>query len=209
MRFFKTPWLIAALLPGLTWRRPSPTKTIYLTFDDGPVPEVTPFVLTELAKYQARATFFCVGDNIRRYPAVARQVATAGHTLGNHTYHHLKGWDTPPAVYLSDIYQCQAALEMLGPLKKNKLFRPPYGRITPKQIKLLTTDYQVIMWDVLTYDFDKNLASAACLGQAIKNTEPGSIVVFHDSRKAWPNLEFVLPRFLAHFAALGYRFEAL
>ena len=209
MRVFKTPWLVQVLFQGLTWRRPTPAKTIFLTFDDGPIPGVTEFVLAQLAHFQARATFFCVGDNIRKYPEVAQLVAGAGHTLGNHTYHHLSGWQTPAPAYVKDIRQCQDELELIVPLKKNKLFRAPYGRLYPKQFRLLNQEYQVVMWDVLTYDFDKRLPAEVCLAQAIKNTKAGSIVVFHDSLKAWENLRFTLPRYLAHFTALGYRFEAL
>ena len=209
MRLFSTPALIQRIFPGITWRRPAQAKTIFLTFDDGPIPEVTEFVLAELNNYQARATFFCVGDNIRKYPDLARQAAQAGHTLANHTYHHLKGWETPVATYLADIRQCQEALDSLDLSKKNKFFRPPYGKINFKQIKVLQPDYHIVMWDVLTYDFDQKLPAPECLRLAIKNTRSGSIVVFHDSLKAWQNLQYVLPRYLAHFSALGYRFEAL
>ncbi|MGV3585531.1 MAG: polysaccharide deacetylase family protein [Adhaeribacter sp.] len=209
MRLFSTPWLVKTLLPGLTWHRPTSEKIIYLTFDDGPVPEFTPFVLDQLQQFQAQATFFCVGDNLRKYPDLARQTAAAGHSLANHTYHHLKGWQTPSAAYLANIEQCQQELEKIIPAKKNKLFRPPYGKLTPQQYYSLKSDYQIVMWDVLAYDFDKSLTQEACLSKTIKNTKPGSIVVFHDSQKASRNMQYVLPRLLAHFTALGYRFSAL
>ncbi|GEO03614.1 polysaccharide deacetylase [Adhaeribacter aerolatus] len=209
MRIFKTPSLVKKLLPGLIWDQSTRSDIIYLTFDDGPVPEYTPFVLNQLALYGALGTFFCVGDNLRKYPDIARQVAAAGHTLANHTYHHLKGWQTPTAAYLTNIRQCQEELGIIVPVKKNKLFRPPYGKLTRSQYNLLKSDYQIIMWDVLTYDFDNKLTPAACLHHAIKNTRPGSIVVFHDSQKAGRNMQFVLPQYLAHFTALGYRFGAL
>ena len=209
MRIFSTPWLVKTLLPGFTWQQPGTAKIIYLTFDDGPVPDFTPFVLEELARYQARATFFCVGDNLRKYPGLARQAASAGHTLANHTYHHLKGWKTPAQEYLINIRQCQEELEKIIPAKKNKLFRPPYGKLTPQQFRSLNSEYQIVMWDVLSYDFDNSLSESDCLHQTIKNTKPGSIVVFHDSQKASRNMQYVLPRYLAYFTALGYRFGAL
>jgi len=209
MRVYKTPGLIQALLPGFTWRRSVSTPTIYLTFDDGPIPDVTEMVLAELAKYQAQATFFCVGDNIVKHPDIAQKVAAAGHTLANHTHHHFRGWNTPSAAYQANIQLCEQALQTVPAAKENIFFRPPYGSISWQQYFMLKPDYEIIMWEVLTYDFDKNIVAETCLQQAIKNTKAGSIVVFHDSLKARPHLSYVLPRYLAHFAALGFRFEAL
>jgi peptidoglycan/xylan/chitin deacetylase (PgdA/CDA1 family) len=208
VRFYKTPWLVQALLPSLKWRQLGTNRSIYLTFDDGPIPEITPFVLTELTKYNAKATFFCVGDNIRKHPHIAQEVVAAGHRLGNHTYHHLQGWQTPTLVYLENIQACDTELYKISG-HNNVLFRPPYGRINRAQYLDLKSEYQIIMWDVLTYDFDVDLSPEKCLTQAIKNTRPGSIVVFHDSVKASRNLKYVLPRYLAHFAQQNFRFEAL
>lgn len=209
MRFFKTPQLVQTLLPGFTWRKPKAAKNIYLTFDDGPIPGITEFVLAELAKHKAKATFFCVGDNIRKHPEIAFNVAAAGHCLGNHTHHHLSGWQTPTTAYQFNVAQCETELARITSQNQTKLFRPPYGRLTPKQYFKLKPHYQIIMWEVLTYDFDAKLSAEACLKQAIKNTEAGSIVVFHDSLKASRNLQFVLPRYLAYFANQGYCFKAL
>jgi peptidoglycan-N-acetylglucosamine deacetylase len=209
MRFFRTPRLLQYLLPGFTWRGPNREQVIYLTFDDGPIPEVTDFVLETLAQYQAKATFFCVGDNIRKHPDIARRVAGAGHRLGNHTFNHLKGWQTALPDYLHNVALCEAALHPLVNGEQPKLFRPPHGHLRHDQFRRLKELYQVVMWDVVTYDFDARLAEEACLAKAILYTGPGSIVVFHDSLKARRNLCYVLPRFLAHFAGLGYRFETL
>jgi peptidoglycan-N-acetylglucosamine deacetylase len=209
IRFFKTPFLLPMLFPGFLWRKKRADRVIYLTFDDGPIPEVTDFVLEELAKYQARATFFCVGDNVRRHPAETQKVIRAGHRLGNHTFHHLKGWETTTAAYLENIAACDLVLTAAAGPEGPKLFRPPHGRLTWQQARLVKKNYQVVMWEVLTYDFDQHLAEAACLAQAIKNTRPGSIVVFHDSLKARRLLYYVLPRYLAHFAGQGYQFRSL
>ncbi|PIQ22054.1 MAG: polysaccharide deacetylase family protein [Cytophagales bacterium CG18_big_fil_WC_8_21_14_2_50_42_9] len=209
MRFFKTPRLVSGLLPGLTWRQPGAGKTIYLTFDDGPIPDVTEFVLEELNQYQAQATFFCVGENLFRNPNIALKVVAAGHRLGNHTYNHLRGWKTPDQTYLQNTAKCQNELEKFYPEASPKLFRPPHGRCTLQQYRQLKVNYKLIMWDVLTYDFDAHLSPEKCLQKSILNTRPGSIVVFHDSLKARRNMQYVLPRYLTHFSGLGFEFKSL
>jgi peptidoglycan/xylan/chitin deacetylase (PgdA/CDA1 family) len=209
MRFFRIPRLVQQFLPGFTWRKPGPERVIYLTFDDGPIPEITDFVLTTLAAHDARATFFCVGDNVRKHPEIARRVVQAGHRLGNHTFNHLKGWQTSLPDYLHNIALCEAALAPFLEDGQQKLFRPPYGRMLRDQFRQLRKNYQVVMWEVLTYDFDARLPAEVCLAKAIRHTGPGAIVVFHDSLKASANLRFVLPRYLAHLAGQGYRFETL
>jgi len=199
------------LLPGYTWHREAAGKTLYLTFDDGPIPEVTPFVLKQLANYNAKATFFCVGDNLVKHPDIAKQVLAEGHKLANHTYNHLKGWQTTLTLYLLNVQQCQDALETIVPAKTGEklLFRPPYGRITSKQASALRPNYELIMWDVLTNDYDATLSPEECLKQSIANTQLGSIIVFHDSLKAERNMRYALPRFLEHFTSQGYTFEVL
>lgn len=209
MRFYKTPALVRGLLPQYTWRQPAADQQIYLTFDDGPIPDVTEFVLAQLAQYQAQATFFCVGENMSRYPDIARQIVAQGHRLGNHTYHHLRGWDTETDIYVQNIALCQAQIELVQPHQSQKLFRPPHGRIRRAQFQKIKTDYQVILWDVLTYDFEATLAPAVILRQTLKYTAAGSIVVMHDSVKARRNLQHILPRLLEHFAQRGYRFVTL
>ncbi len=198
------------LLPGYTWHRDVAGKKLYLTFDDGPIPEVTPFVLDQLARYKAKATFFCVGDNLVKHSDIAQQVLKEGHTLANHTYNHLKGWQTSFGDYLQNVQQCQDTLDKITPeVEGKKLFRPPYGRITSKQAAALRPNYELIMWDVLTNDYDNSLLPEACLKQSINKTQSGSIIVFHDSLKAERNLRHVLPRYLEHFTEQGYTFETL
>jgi peptidoglycan-N-acetylglucosamine deacetylase len=209
MRFFRAHPLVQRLLPSFTWRGPERGKTIYLTFDDGPIPDITEFVLAALAPYGAKATFFCVGDNIRKHPGIARQVFQAGHRLGNHTQNHLKGWQTSLADYLHNVALCEQALQPFAVAGQARLFRPPHGRMARDQFRQLSQQYQVVMWEVLTYDFDTRLPAEVCLAKAIRNTRPGSVVVFHDSLKASRNLQYVLPRYLAHFAGQGYQFETL
>ena len=202
MYLTRTPELLRRLLPGYTWTRPTAGRVLYLTFDDGPIPGVTPWVLATLAEYGARATFFCVGDNVRKHPDVLRAVRAGGHAVGNHTYHHLDGWTTPTQRYLRDVERCAAVLP-------TKLFRPPYGRLRPGQARRLRAAYRLVMWDVLSGDFDEALSGEACLRNVTTAAGPGSIVVFHDSRKAAARLRYALPRVLRHFDALGYRFDAL
>lgn len=217
MRFFKTPFLLKLIWYNYFWNQPSDSKTIYLTFDDGPIPEITEYVLDQLAEYQAHATFFCVGDNIRKHPDVFQKIIRQGHSVGNHTYNHLDGWKTPNLDYLENIRICQDTIDQVLKNSNSKanhqlnklLFRPPYGKIKKKHYQSLKNTHHVIMWDVLTYDFDARLSSEHCLQKAIQNTCPGSIVVFHDSLKTETKLKFVLPQYLSHFKKLGFDFQRL
>jgi peptidoglycan/xylan/chitin deacetylase (PgdA/CDA1 family) len=205
MYLVKTPWLLKKLYPNLVWNTKPATRCIYLTFDDGPIPIVTPFVLNILKKHNAKATFFCIGDNVSKHNDIFEQVKTGGHAIGNHTFNHLKGWVTNSEDYLDNFLQTDKILD-------TPLFRPPYGRIKRAQIKLLNKarpDVKIIMWDVLSGDFDTNLSPEACLKNVIKHTEAGSIVVFHDSLKAFDRLEYVLPRALEYWTKEGYSFNAL
>ena len=184
--------LLRPLLPGTEWVAPGPSATgsgrpvIYLTFDDGPIPEQTPWVLEQLAAYQARATFFCVGQNLERYPEIARQALAAGHRLGNHTQYHRSAWASRRAEYLAGVAACQRLLASLDPafplVGEKPLFRPPYGRLTWPLLAALRPAYRVIMWSVLTRDYDADLAPATCLRLALAATRPGDILVFHDSQ---------------------------
>jgi peptidoglycan/xylan/chitin deacetylase (PgdA/CDA1 family) len=205
MYLVKTPWLLKKLYPQLTWDADSNSRCIYLTFDDGPIPIVTPFVLNILKQYNAKATFFCIGDNIRKHPDVFDQVKADGHAIGNHTYNHLKGWETDDKTYVENFLQAD---ELIG----SNLFRPPYGRMKrsqAKQIKSLRPDMQFTMWNVLSGDFDINLKPEKCLQNVIKNTVSGDIVLFHDSLKAFERLEYALPKAMAYWAEQGYSFKAL
>ncbi len=190
------------LFPQLIWEIATPEREIFLTFDDGPHPEITPRVLDILDNYQAKATFFCVGENVKKYPETYNQILKKGHQTGNHGFHHLNGWKTSNRKYLDDADRCAG-------LVGSHLFRPPYGRITYLQIGYLKINYRIIMWSVLTYDFHPKITPQKCYDYAVKFSKPGSIIVFHDSEKAAGNMLFALPRFLEHFTESGYRFKVI
>ena len=205
----RVPFFLPWLYPNLLWRVPSEDKKLYLTFDDGPIPGPTDFVLEILRKFNCKATFFCIGDNVRKHPDVFKRIVDEGHVIGNHTFNHLKGWSTSRKKYVENVNLCEmefqnSKLETRGP----KLFRPPYGRITRNQIKELK-EYKIIMWDVLTIDYNKNISSESCLRNSIRATRPGSIIVFHDSLKAERNMTYALPRFIEHFLEQGYSFNSI
>ena len=205
MYLVKTPWLLKKLYPQLVWNLDRSQPVIYLTFDDGPIPVVTPFVLETLKTYNAKATFFCIGDNVQKHPDIFKEVQAGGHAIGNHTFNHLRGWDTKDETYISNFIQADELLQTL-------LFRPPYGRAKRSQIeklKALKPNLQIIMWDVLSGDWDMSLKPADCLKGVLKHTGNGSIVVFHDSLKAFNRLEHVLPRALEIWSKAGYTFEKL
>lgn len=200
----KSNFILRLLYPKFWWRLTKEEPVIYLTFDDGPIPDVTEFVLDQLDRWAAQSTFFCIGDNVRKHTNVYYKIIEAGHLIGNHTYNHLNGWKTDDSDYLANIEKCQAQLRV-----ETGLFRPPYGRIGRSQATEVLKSHAVVMWDVLTGDFDQSIPPETVLRKTLRYTRPGSIVVFHDSLKAWPTLSYVLPRFLAHFVALGYEFRAL
>ena len=205
MNLIKTPFWLRGLYPSYTWRKLNDTNTIYVTFDDGPIPNVTPFVLKTLKEFNARATFFCIGDNIRKHPDIFESVKKDGHSIGNHTFNHLKGCDTEDEIYVENFNSCMEQT-------RTNLFRPPYGRVRRSQVKKLRQlypDLEVIMWDVLSGDFDLKLSPENCLENVIRTTRPGAIVVFHDSLKAFDRLEYTLPRALEYCKKQGYTFEAL
>ncbi len=208
-----------ALLPGCEWTGPRTTPAgapvLYLTFDDGPIPEETPWVLEQLALFKAQATFFCVGQNLGRYPEIARTALAAGHRLGNHTQLHRSAWASARPDYLAGVAACEAALADIGLAQESgsdgpkPLFRPPYGRLTWPLLRALRPAFRVVMWSVLTRDYDPDLSPENCLRYTLAAVRPGDILVFHDSRKASARLRFVLPRVLAHFAGQGFQFLTL
>ncbi len=205
MYLVKSPFLLKWYYPSLTWNKTRKEKVIYLTFDDGPIPDVTPFVLKILKDFDAKATFFCIGDNINKHPEVFEQIKKEGHQIGNHTYNHLKGWETPDHIYLDNFKECQKQT-------LTNLFRPPYGRIKKSQIKgikSINPNTQIIMWDVLSGDFDQNLSPEKCYKNVIKHTRNGSVIVFHDSLKASERLKYTLPLVLQYFKDRGYQFASL
>jgi len=203
------PKALQRLFPKVTWALPNNENKVYLTFDDGPIPEVTPWVLDQLKAWNAKATFFCIGDNVRKQPALFSRIISEGHSIGNHTYHHLKGWDTKNHTYLEDVNKAEAtfkeviqANDNLKPSVTTKLFRPPYGKITSAQVSLLRKNgYQVIMWDVLSMDYSTKVSEAQCLENVKNYIKPGSIIVFHDSLKAQKNLQYTLPKVLSYIGS--------
>ena len=203
MTFYSAPFWIRAISPkGLIWRVPTNKKEVFLTFDDGPVPEVTPLVLDILTKYNVKATFFCVGENVHKYPEIFALLLKDGHAIGNHTYHHVKAWETDYNLYLSEVKQCN---QLIG----SKLFRPPHGQINPKIARQLRKDFRIIMWSALTGDYNKKLSGEQCLSNAIKNTRSGSIIVFQDSIKARERMEYALPQYIEYCLKEGYIFRTL
>ena len=206
MYFIKTPFWLRLIYRSCIWRKPNQDRVLYFSFDDGPHPEATPFVLEQLSKFDAKASFFCIGKNVQLYPEMYDAILAAGHVVGNHTQNHMNGWKNNTAHYISDIEDATKVIH-------SNLFRPPYGRISFAQIKALrlhpSLPQQIVMWDVLSGDFDKTITGEQCAQNVIQHAGPGSIIVFHDSAKAMDRLHIALPKVLAHFSKLGYQFKAL
>ena len=205
--FLKIPWWVRKLFSSYIWKVPVTDKSIFLTFDDGPHPTITPWVLNELKKWDAKATFFCIGRNVILFPEVYMRILADGHATGNHTYSHLNGWKTNTAIYLKDIMEANNIID-------SDLFRPPYGRIKGSQAKQLSVimkkNYvKFVMWDVLSADFDSSISPETCARIVLKHVEPGSVVVFHDSEKAFTNLHFALPVVLESLKKEGFSFKKL
>lgn len=214
MKFYwiKTHFLIKKIFSGFVWDFPTTEKKVYLTFDDGPTPEVTEWTLDQLKLFDAKATFFCIGENIQKHPKIFQKLVQEGHSIGNHTFNHLNGWKTSTENYIENFKQCEAEiLEQFSILHlKSKLFRPPYGKIKFSQSKIAKgMGYKIIMWDVLSADFDTTVSPEKCLQNVIKNVKSGSVIIFHDSLKASKNLEHALPKTLAFLKENGYKCEAI
>ena len=203
MNWINIPFLLTILYgPYVTWSIPAKEKNIYLTFDDGPVPEVTPEILSILNSFKAKATFFQVGDNVKKYPELHRKVLDGGHTVGNHTFNHINGWKTNKDDYLSNVKKCDEYMH-------TPLFRPPFGKMKLKQIIELKKDFRIIMWSILSYDFHPKVSQEQCFDIVIQNVAKGNIVVFHDSIKAKEKVLYTLPRVLEYFSKMEYKFEAI
>lgn len=203
----KTPWLLKKIFPNYLWSIETKEKQLFLTFDDGPHPVATPFVLDQLKLYNAKATFFCIGKNVVVYPEIYKRILSEGHSVGNHTFNHLNGWKTKDEIYLKDVAEASNYID-------SNLFRPPYGRINVFQAKNLQPVLNnkkpiIVMWDVLSADFDTSVTPQKCLEHVLLRSKPGSIIVFHDSEKAFPRLEYALPRVLKHFSDKGFIFSQL
>ncbi len=213
------PRFIQRLYPERIWAFSRSSNSVFLTFDDGPIPEVTPWVLDELKKYNAKATFFCIGENVQKHPEIFRRILSEGHSVGNHTFNHLKGTKTETSEYVENVEKAERQMMEVGRRlpedgcrkiedstidnqqskieNRKSLFRPPYGKITSKQAKILQQKgFKIVMWDVLSYDFDATVSEEKCLQNVLQNIKPGSLVVFHDSLKAEKNLRYVLPKVL-------------
>ena len=204
--FVKTPNWLQRIYKECVWKIKVSSNDIFLTFDDGPHPEVTPFVLDTLKVYGAKATFFCIGKNVESYPEIYQRLLNEGHSVGNHTHNHKNGWKTPFIDYIQNI-------ELASKYIASSIFRPPYGRIKSSQIRAIKKHaelpQQIIMWDVLSADFDISLYGDQCANNVIQHSRPGSIIVFHDSAKAWDRLQIALPKVLQYFHENGYEMALL
>jgi len=200
--FIKTPWWLKKIFPQYTWSLNGINNEVYLTFDDGPHATITPWILDELKKHNAKASFFCIGKNVVQHPEIYQRILREGHAVGNHTHNHLNGWKVTAADYMEDIKEASIYIE-------SGLFRPPYGRITQKQFRCLkdvmNSKVKVILWDVLSADFDQSITPERCLAHVCKNVTSGSVIVFHDSEKASRNIYYALPRTLEFLISKGYR----
>jgi peptidoglycan/xylan/chitin deacetylase (PgdA/CDA1 family) len=198
----KIPRIVRWAYPQLIWQLPAADNTVYLTFDDGPTPDITPRVLDMLSVYGFKATFFLIGKNAVQHSELTGRILNEGHAIGHHSYSHVNGWKTADQHYLSDVRKAAKVIP-------SPLFRPPYGRITRSQITALEQDYKIIMWNVLSGDYDRSLIPETCAANVLNNLKPGCIVVFHDSVKAWPNLQIALPQVLENMAQNGFTSQAI
>lgn len=202
MLFPRTPAIVTAFPSHLVWKFSRSERKLYLTFDDGPTPEVTEKILEILQGYRAKATFFCLGKNVSLYPGLYEKILLHGHKTGNHTYNHLNGWKTLNSKYFADI---DRASELIN----SRLFRPPYGKIRSSQIFRLKKDFRIIMWEILSGDYNCRISPEKCAHNVISKALPGSVIVFHDSLKAKNNMFYALPKVLEHFGNLGFSFDTI
>jgi len=206
MYVHKTPKILELLYPGLTWHKNRNEKNVFMTFDDGPVPNATDFVLHTLKTMEVKANFFCVGENIQKHQHTFKKLIESEHRIGNHTFNHLNGWKTDNETYYKNLLKCDQQINEKNPIK---LFRPPYGKIKRSQGRFIAKTHQIIMWDVLSGDFDPFLEDDICLRKSINLTRGGSIIIFHDSNKTFRKLKYVLPRYIETILSGGYKFELL
>jgi peptidoglycan/xylan/chitin deacetylase (PgdA/CDA1 family) len=200
--FVKPPEWIRKISSRMVWRIPIGEPVLFITFDDGPVPGLTEWILEELEKYDAKATFFCVGDNVRKNPTLYSKILDGGHAVGNHTYSHLNSYRTGINHFVKDVYRARKFID-------SRLFRPPYGRIRPIAARILLPRFRIILWDVLSMDYDTELEPRMVMYNVVSEARSGSIIVFHDNLKARTNLEYALPKVLDHYTRAGYKFLPL
>ena len=217
----KTPLVVKKMFPNYVWDIATDEQIIYLTFDDGPTPEITEWTLKTLDEFNAKATFFCIGNNVEKHPEIFQQILNDGHSIGNHTHNHIKGWKTSTEDYVANVLKAQEVMSSefrvqssefneKSDSKISNLFRPPYGQLKNKQGKALRKlGYNIIMWDVIAFDWEAAISSEKCLNNVLTKTENGSIVVFHDSVKTSKHLQFVLPKVLEYFSEKGFVFKAI
>ena len=198
----KMPIILPQLFPSLIWEKSTIEKKVWLTFDDGPTPKITPFVLDTLLFYNVKATFFCLGKQVLKHPEILQRIKAEGHSIGNHSFSHTNGFTTCTKKYLKDIEKCQQII------LETKLFRPPFGNIYPWQIAKLKKEYKIIMWDVLAWDFKKNTSKEKCYSNVVSNVENGSIIVLHDNEKSFENLQFALPKIIETLKERAFTFSA-
>lgn len=208
----RMPVIVRRFYNDVLWQMPREGRKIYLTFDDGPIPQLTPWVLDQLENYNAKATFFCLGENVKKYPDLFGKILNQGHAVGNHSMNHYNGWFTNQFTYLRNIEICSRVMEKYMGQHKNTgkmLFRPPYGKISFAQVKALRKKYKIVMWDVLSFDYNQALTGEQCFRNVEQYARSGSIVVFHDSLKAEDRLRYCLPKVLEHFADRNYVFSSI
>jgi peptidoglycan-N-acetylglucosamine deacetylase len=201
----KTPWWLKKLYPGCLWDMPVKEKTLYLSFDDGPHPTITAFVLEQLKKFNAKATFFCIGENVAKYPEIFQELIDEGHAVGNHTFRHINGWKSKNTEYNDDIKKADEYIH-------SPLFRPPYGRINRSQLNRIIHDenqMSVVMWNILAGDWDPSLDPVTCFERIKKKISEGDIIVFHESEKAWDKMSYSLPRLLECYSSKGFVFAKI
>ncbi len=209
MRFYKTPSFFRFLYPELVWSGSRNENTLYLTFDDGPVPGITDRILDILRDFNIRATFFCVGENILKYPAIFNRMLDENHRVGNHTQHHLNAWKYTIEEILNDVQQCENTWHRFGYEPRIRLYRPPYGMIKRKLIRKLLPQYKIIMWDMLSYDFSPGMTPEKCVKASVRHTRPGSISVFHDSEKTRNCTPFSIYQYISYFLERNYDFSTI
>jgi len=209
MYFVRIPYLIKKLFPAIIWDLPNNENKIYLTFDDGPHPEITPWILEQLKKYHVKATFFCLGENIKQFPEILQQIVADGHAIGNHGYAHLDGWKTTDDDYVQDYVKCQELLEQQGN-NDNKIFRPAYGKIKKSQIPFINRKLKskIINWSLMPGDFDQTQTSQQCFSN-LQKVKSGDIVVLHDNDKSWKHVQYCLPKFLEYLHTKNYKTEVI